>query len=113
MLDGKTSGNCVATMLSMHRRTLNRRLRERGTTFQNVLDDVRFEVARELLGASYIGLDDIAAALGYAGVSPFMRAFRRWTGQTAAEWRRGVQRPETSDPRGVVGNQRRYGASVG
>jgi CheY-like chemotaxis protein len=39
-----------------------------GTTFQQVLDEVRFEVARQLLGESSISLDDVAATLGYAGI---------------------------------------------
>lgn len=90
LLLGKKSGDDVADMLSMHRRTLNRRLRAEGTTFQHVLDEVRFEVARQLLGNSDIALDDVAATLGYAGISPFMRTFRRWSGTTPGRWRRAV-----------------------
>jgi AraC-like DNA-binding protein len=92
LLQGRNSGDEVAGMLAMHRRTLNRRLKERGTTFQHVLDDVRLEVARQLLSESDIPLDDVAAALGYAGVSPFMRTFRRWTGMTPDKWRRAATR---------------------
>ena len=88
LLSGRSSGNDVAGMLSMHRRTLNRRLRERGTTFQHVLDTVRCEIARQLLARSQLPLDDIAASLGYAGVSPFMRSFRRWTGSSPGELRK-------------------------
>ena len=51
-----------------------------------MLDDVRFQVARELL-ASDIALDDIAATLGYSTVTPFMRTFRRWSGTTPGRWR--------------------------
>ena len=90
LLHGKHSGDDVAQVLSMHRRTLNRRLKERGTTFQQVLDKVRFDVARQLLGQSDIPLDDVAATLGYAGVSPFMRTFRRWAGTTPGQWRRAA-----------------------
>jgi AraC-like DNA-binding protein len=90
LLQGRNSGDEVAQMLAMHRRTLNRRLKASGTTFQAVLDEVRFEVARELLDDHAIALDDIAAALGYAGVSPFMRTFRRWTGTTPGQWRRSA-----------------------
>ncbi len=90
LLHGKTSGDDVAELLSMHRRTLNRRLKAEGTTFQEVLDQVRFEVARQLLGDSEIALDDVAATLGYAGISPFMRTFRRWAGTTPGRWRRAV-----------------------
>jgi len=88
LLCGRSSGNDVANALSMHRRTLNRRLQECGTTFQSVLDEVRCESARQLLCYSEVTLDDIAASLGYAGVSPFMRSFRRWTGLSPGRMRR-------------------------
>lgn len=88
LLQGGASGNAAAQMLSMHRRTLNRRLQAEGTTFQQVLDEIRFEVARQLLAGSRIALDDVAATLGYSGVCPFMRAFRRWSGTTPGRWRR-------------------------
>ena len=90
LLDGRNSGDDVAQMLSMHRRTLNRRLKDHGTTFQHVLDEVRFSIARQYLANSDISLDDLAASLGYAGVSPFMRTFQRWTGTTPGRWRRAA-----------------------
>lgn len=89
MLSGHVSGEDTARMLSMHRRTLNRRLKAQGTTFQGVLDRVRLEAARQLLEGTRLPLDDIASSLGYASVSPFMRSFRRWTGTTPGQWRRG------------------------
>jgi len=91
MLDNRHSGDDLARMLSMHRRTLNRRLKAEGTTFQRVLDEVRFEIARDLLSNSSVHLDDIAATLGYAAVTPFMRTFRRWSGTTPGQWRRSVR----------------------
>jgi AraC-like DNA-binding protein len=87
----ESSGDDVAQMLSMHRRTLNRRLKAQGTTFHKELDRTRFKVARELLIGTHISLDDIAAALGYSSVSPFMRTFRRWTGTTPGRWRRSAE----------------------
>lgn len=87
LLDNRHSAQDVAQLLAMHRRTLNRRLKAGGTTFQRVLDDVRFEIARELLANSHVRLDDIAATLGYAAVTPFMRTFRRWSGTTPGRWR--------------------------
>jgi AraC-like DNA-binding protein len=88
LLHGKSSGDDVARMLAMHRRTLNRRLEAEGATLQGILDQVRFEVARQLLADTHLAIDDVAAALGYAGVSPFLRAFRRWSGATPGRWRR-------------------------
>ena len=88
LLEGRNSGDETAQMLSMHRRTLNRRLKDHGTTFQQVLDEVRFSIARQHLATSDITLDDVAASLGYGSVSPFMRTFRRWSGTTPGRWRR-------------------------
>lgn len=81
------SGDAVAEMLAMHRRTLNRRLQALGTTFRDVLDDVRFEAGCELLDSTRLTLDDVADALGYAGASAFTRAFRRRAGVPPGQWR--------------------------
>ena len=86
LLEERHSGDEVAKLLSMHRRTLNRRLQALDTSFQEILDDVRFQMARELLACD-TSLDDIAATLGYAAVTPFMRTFRRWAGTTPGQWR--------------------------
>jgi AraC-like DNA-binding protein len=80
LLAGRSSGDEVAGILSMHRRTLNRRLKAQGTTFQEILDEVRFETACQLLDTTAISLTDIAGSLGYAESSAFSRAFQRWSG---------------------------------
>ena len=93
LLYERHGGDDVAQTLAIHRRTLNRRLRAQGTTFQNVLDDIRFTVARELLSASMVPIDDVAAALGYGSVSSFTRTFQRWSGTTPGRWRRSTCAP--------------------
>jgi AraC-like DNA-binding protein len=87
LLDGTTSGDRLAQQLDMHRRTLNRRLKAQRRTFQSVLDEVRFEVARHLLRETRQSVVDITHTLGYADASAFIRAFRRWTGVAPAQWR--------------------------
>ncbi len=77
----------VARQLNMHQRTLNRRLHEKGTSFRNELESVRFEMAQQLLADSTMPIARIAKALNYADVSAFSRAFKRWAGTTPAEWR--------------------------
>jgi AraC-like DNA-binding protein len=77
----------------MHRRTLNRRLSAEGTTFQHVLDRVRFAVAKELLQNSELSLPEIAYALGYANSVAFIPAFRRSTGTTPGAWRQSSRQP--------------------
>jgi AraC-like DNA-binding protein len=91
----------------MHRRTLNRRLHDEGTTFQAVLDDVRFELARQLISSSHIALDDVAASLGYAGASPFTRRFTRWSGMTPGDWRRHFGHDVTRMTQGAGGSPER------
>ena len=92
LLHGNSSGDDVAHALDLHRRTLNRRLKAQGTTFQAILDDVRREVAMQLLRDTGVALDDVALATGYADPSTFVRAFRRWSGTTPAKWREDARR---------------------
>jgi len=82
----------AAQLLSMHPRTLNRRLKERDTSFKALLDEARFEVARQLLEFTGISIIEIAATLDYADASAFTRAFRRWSGTTPALWRVRAER---------------------
>jgi len=92
MVFGLTSGDGVAAAMGLTRRTLNRRLGEHGTTFQAALATVRFEVARQLLRDTGMPVSQIALALGYAELAPFVRAFRRWSGQSPAGWRTSASR---------------------
>lgn len=87
---GISSRNEVAEMLLMHRRTLSRRLRAQGTTFQRVLDEVRFAVSCQLLDATHISITEIGGSLGYAEASAFTHAFRRWSGMTPAQRRKST-----------------------
>ena len=77
----------VAALFSMHSRTLNRRLNAFGTGFQELVDESRFEIARQMLEGSAMEVSQIAALLDYADASALTRAFRRWSGTTPAQWR--------------------------
>ena len=92
LLAKAASGDEVAKLLSMHHRTLNRRLRAEGTTFQQLLDEARFEAACQLLDTAHIPITDIASSLGYSETSAFSRAFRRWSGTTPVERRQRFQK---------------------
>jgi len=87
LIRSAVSGDDAARHLHLHRRTLNRRLSEAGTTFRQVLDQVRFELAREMLSDTRLHIAEIAARLGYRTPSAFTRAFRRWSGNSPAHWR--------------------------
>jgi AraC-like DNA-binding protein len=77
----------LARQLHIHERTLNRRLREEGTSFRRELDAIRYEMARHFLHESAMPVARVARALNYTDTSAFSRAFKRWTGITPAEWR--------------------------
>lgn len=85
---GTPSAHELAARLAMNPRTLDRRLAATGTSFRGVLDEVRFEVARQLLATTKLPVGEIARSLGYAEASPFIRSFRRWSGTTPTAWRR-------------------------
>src|SRR3546814_16217882 len=67
--------------LHMTERTLLRRLKEEGTTFSDVLDRVRLQLAFQYLKRSDLVIRDIAYMLGFSDEGTFSRAFKRWTGR--------------------------------
>lgn len=81
-------GEAFASRLGMSRRTLHRRLASIGTTFRELVDDVRREMATAYLRDAERSLADVAAKLGYSDARAFSRAFQRWTGETPASFRR-------------------------
>ena len=87
LLAGRASEDGVAAAFSMHRRTLNRRLRAEGTTFRLLVEETRFEVARQLLRDTDAAVGQIAIGLGYSGPTAFGRAFKRWAGLAPQGWR--------------------------
>jgi AraC-like DNA-binding protein len=78
----------VAAALGWSERTLRRRLADEGSTFQELLDEVRASLAARLLRSATLSVEETAQALGYAEASPFIQAFRRWHGTTPARWQR-------------------------
>jgi len=81
----------VATLLSTHSRTMHRRLAASGTNFRALVDECRYEIARQMLEGTDAGVGRIADMLDYADTSAFARAFRRWSGTTPAQWRKRGQ----------------------
>ncbi|HMO27790.1 AraC family transcriptional regulator [Enterovirga sp.] len=89
-LNARSSSSEMAELLSVHRRTLNRRLKAEGTTFKSVADEIRFGIACQLLEDTDLRLVEIAAALHFSEPAAFTRAFRRWSGTTPSNWRAHV-----------------------
>ena len=77
----------VAQELGLSTRTLQRKLAEAGSSFQSVLDEVRYGLARDYLRQRELGLVDIAFKLGFQEQSAFTHAFREWSGINPGAWR--------------------------
>lgn len=83
---GTITADTIAAEFRMSERTLRRRLQEETTSYQEILDDVRAELARHYLTKEKRGIDEVAFLLGFSDQSAFTKAFRRWTGQTPADF---------------------------
>lgn len=80
----------IAGRLGVSSRTLQRRLREEGTSFAEVLESFRREMALHLLGERSLAVYEVAYLLGYSEPSTFYRAFRRWERVSPREFRRSL-----------------------
>jgi len=80
----------VARELAMSGRAIQRVLRDQGTTFRRLLDDVRNEQARGYLTATSYSDAEVAFLVGFEEANSFHRAFRAWNGVSPSEFRRRV-----------------------
>ena len=87
---GNISDTIVARSLQMSERTLQRRLRDFGTTFKSILNKVREDLANSYIRDSKLTLTEISYMLGFAEMSTFSRAFKRWTGQSPSAFRGNI-----------------------
>jgi len=87
LADGQPQLKEIARALHMSPRTLQRRLEQEGTSFQDVVDSAREELARIYMANPAYRLGEVAYLLGFSEISAFTRAFKRWTGMTPTEWR--------------------------
>lgn len=101
--DGGVTLASAAEALGMSVRTLQRRLRDEGTTFEELCDGVRKARALVYLDA-WMSIGEVAYLLGYAEPSVFHRAFKRWTGQSPEAFRAtsGSRPREAHRPPGVA-----------
>lgn len=94
IIDNLPSGNIsdaiVAQSLQMSERTLQRWLHEFGTTFKSILNEVREDLASSYIRDSKLTLTEVSYMLGFAEMSTFSRAFKRWTGQSPSAFRGNI-----------------------
>ena len=77
----------VARQIGTTVRTLNRKLTAESTSFTQILDDVRCNLAGEYLRSTKLSIDDISELVGFSDAANFRHAFRRWTVSTPARFR--------------------------
>jgi AraC-like DNA-binding protein len=85
--EGLTIGEC-AELVGLSKRTLQRRLARHETSFNELHEQTRFDIARQLLRDNSICISEICYELGYANPANFTRAFRRWAGVTPRQHRK-------------------------
>lgn len=91
LADGRCDARHMARLLGMSQRTLQRTLHSEQRTFSSLVDEFRRVEALRLLRHPAIPLVEVASRLGYSEQTSLTRAFRRWTGQTPAQWRRDAR----------------------
>ena len=96
--DGGVTVERVAQRLAMDRRTLHRRLVAEGTTFSELLNAARREVAEPLLARSERSFQHVADLLGFSSLSAFAHWFRRQFGSTASAYRASHAREISATP---------------
>ncbi len=93
-------GHRVAGLLQLSRRTLQRRLRDFGFSFEELIDDTRYVEAVRRLSTGTETMKEIAFMLGYSDQAHFNRAFRRWTGLAPRDYVERSQYRDISTPEG-------------
>ncbi len=88
LVTGEGSIKHLADATGTSVRTLQRRLKEAGANYNDLLNDVRKTLALNLLENETMALGEIAFSLGYSEVSAFNHAFRRWVGKSPGDYRR-------------------------
>lgn len=80
----------VAQQLHMSESSLQRHLAKEGNRFQQLLDQVRYRLAREYLEGTNLPVSEIACLLGFSDAANFRRSFKRWSGTTPSDTRGNI-----------------------
>lgn len=92
LAEGEFSSEAIAEMLSIDRRTLNRRLAREGVTYSSLLQSVRMQVAQQGLANPDQSLTELSCAAGFQSLSAFSRWFQTSFGLSATAWRTSSSR---------------------
>ncbi|KPK38089.1 MAG: hypothetical protein AMJ69_09365 [Gammaproteobacteria bacterium SG8_47] len=84
---GELSEQSIADALHLSLRSLQRKLRESGMSYKELLDGTRRELARQYLDDSHYSINEVTYLLGFSEPSNFTRAFKRWYGKSPTAYR--------------------------
>lgn len=84
---GYSSMDEVASRLAMSKRTLQRKLKDEGCNFKDILQNVREDLANHYLSSSELSHGEISYLLGFNDTNSFIRAYSSWTGQPPGQFR--------------------------
>lgn len=85
---GDVSMDKIAETMAISRQTLFRKLKDEGSTFEKVLDDLRHKLALHYLNGKKVSISETAYLVGFSEAAAFSRAFKRWTGKSPSEMRK-------------------------
>lgn len=101
----------AADAMGMAAWTLRRRLQLENSSYQNLLDDLRRDLATGHIRETTLSFGEVAFMLGFSSPGAFQRAFKRWTGETPGDYRRRVQEQRNRQS-SVASSQRSSRASA-
>jgi AraC-like DNA-binding protein len=87
---GETSIETTAKQLGMSPRSLQRRLADEGTGYNDLLAEIRAEFAKRYLARGTLSASEVAYLIGFTEPPAFFKAFKRWTGMTPREFQHGA-----------------------
>lgn len=87
------SAEAVASRLNLSVTTLRRKLQAESSSYQRLKDECRMEAAFHYLSCPELSNSCIAERLGFDETSAFFRAFKKWTGVTPGDYRKGLEKP--------------------
>lgn len=92
---GVPSVDEIAEAMNVSSRTLQRQLESLGSSYKELLDSVRADLASKYMGRQELSILDVAFMLGFSEQSSFQRAFKRWFGATPGAYRRELKQQDS------------------
>ena len=84
---GMVTEQDMASALNLSLRSLQRKLREENTSYKEILEETRRDLANKYIQNSRLTISEISFLLGFSEISNFSRAFKRWNGRPPSEFR--------------------------